>query len=296
MCSDNKNKSTHMDTPHKNIIEGWMDKVSKEEHKKPAVRNDYKNNPEKVRSPSVICQIRDKWLKGDEYLTAGDEYNTLAEQYRSIKRPLLMNAMGKSAAPVEKGNLIMVVSALPGEGKTFTSVNLALSMAMERDTTILLVDGDVSNPSLSRMLDLADLPGLTDVLLDGELDLGDVILDSNVPGLKVLPAGRIHPNSTELLASDKMAALTDELAMRYSNRIVLFDSPPLLITTQASVLTHQMGQILVVVDAGETSQQAVIDAIEMLDRSKVIGTVLNKQRWQFGQRTYGYYYGYGSKG
>jgi len=297
MSSDNKNKGALKDSPNKNIIEAWMDRVSQEERNKPAIRRDEKQDQEKAKSASrIVCKISKSWLNDNKYITDRDEFSNLAEQYRLIKRPLLMNATGKGVAPIEKGNLIMVVSALPGEGKTFTSLNLALSMAMERDTTVLLVDGDVGNPSLSRMLGLVEQPGLTDVLLDTELDLGDVILDSNIPGLKVLPAGRMHTNSTELLASDKMVALTDELEMRYANRIVLFDSPPLLITTQSSVLAQQMGQILVVVDAGETSQQAVIDAIEMLDKSKVIGTVLNKQRWRFGQQKYGYYYGYGSKG
>jgi len=293
MCSDN-NKEALSDASQKNIIEGWMDKVLLEKRNRPTNGRDYLQNRNKNKSANPVCEINASWLKDNGYITSEDEFSNLAEQYRAIKRPLLMNATGKGAAPVENGNIIMVVSALPGEGKTFTSLNLALSMAMERDTTVLLIDGDVSNPSLSRMVGLADKSGLTDVLLESA-DLADVIFDSNISGLKVLPAGRIHPNSTELLASEKMVTLTNELAKRYSNRIILFDSPPLLITSQAAVLAHQVGQIVVVVDAGETPQQTVIDAIELLDKNKVIGTVLNKQRWKFGQRNYGYYYGYGSK-
>ena len=293
MCSDN-NKEALSDIPRKNIIEGWVDKVQQEKRNKPTNGSDYLQNQKKHKPANAVCNIKESWLKDYGYITPEDEVSNLAEQYRAIKRPLLINATGKGPAPIENGNLIMVVSAMPGEGKTFTSLNLALSMAMERDTTVLLIDGDVGNPSLSRLVDLADQPGLTDVLLDS-VGLAEVISDSNIRGLKVLPAGQIHPNSTELLASDRMVALTKELATRYPNRIVLFDSPPLLITSQAAVLAHQMGQIVVVVDAGETPQQTVIDAIEMLDKNKVIGTVLNKQRWKFGQRYYGYYYGYGSK-
>jgi exopolysaccharide/PEP-CTERM locus tyrosine autokinase len=291
--SDN-NKEAISDASGKNIIEGWMDKISLEKRNGLANRRGYTQNQNKDKSANVVCQIKESWLKDQGYISSNDELNILAEQYRSIKRPLLMNATGKGAAPIERGNLIMVASALPGEGKTFTSLNLAISMAMERDTTILLVDGDISNPSLSRMVGVADQPGLTDVLLDTGVNLSDVIYDSSINGLNILPAGQIHPNSTELLASKKMAALTNELAMRNTNRIVLFDSPPLLITSQATVLTHQAGQIVVVVDAGETPQQTVIDALEMLDKEKVIGTVLNKQSWKYGQRNYGYYYGYGS--
>lgn len=235
-------------------------------------------------------------LKDQGMLIPDRGAHNLAEEYRMIKRPLLRNAFGRGAAPVPHGNLVMIVSALSGEGKTFTALNLAMSIAMERDTTALLVDSDVIKPSLSASLGLGDHLGLTDLLQDDSLNMGQTIVNTNVPKLKVLPAGRTNVHSTELLASRRMERLAEELSARYSDRIVLFDSPPLLVTSQACVLSQQMGQILIVVEAGRTSQSAVKEALGMLDTDKVIGMVLNKKpRPIFGQdyRPYGYGWGDG---
>jgi len=218
----------------------------------------------------------------------------LAEEYRMIKRPILKNAFGNTAAHIEHSNLIMVVSALSGEGKTFTTLNLSMSMAQERDTTVLLVDSDVIRPSLTQLFNLQDYPDLTDLLQDTSLSLGDVIINTDIPKLRILPAGRVNVYSTELLASKRMGQVAAELSSTYHDRIVLFDSPPLLITSQASVLAYPMGQILLVVEAGSTSQGAVKEALSMLDSNKVIGMVLNKTpRVLFGTKYSGYGYGYG---
>ena len=127
----------------------------------------------------------------------------MADEYRIIKRPLLANAFGKGVVPVDNGNLIMVVSALPGEGKTFTAINLGMSMAMEMDTTVLVMDGDLINPALSRVFGLEGKPGLVDLLLDQNLDIGDVIYSTDIPKLKILPAGHSYHHSTELLGGEE---------------------------------------------------------------------------------------------
>jgi protein-tyrosine kinase len=238
-----------------------------------------------------LCTIDMANLEKHGFLTPDMESTSLAEEYRLIKRPLLMNAMGKGAAPVENGNLIMVSSALPGEGKTFTSVNLAMSMAMELDVTVLLIDSDVVKPALTNLFGLESRPGLIDLLLDDHLDIGDVIVNTSLKKLRVIPAGRSHVYSTELLASDQMRRITQELSQRYSDRIVLFDCPPLLATSQATVLSHLIGQVLMVVEAGKTSESVVTDAISLLDTNKVIGMVLNKSRGAFRGDYYGGYYG-----
>lgn len=218
----------------------------------------------------------------------------LAEEFRMIKRPLLLNAFGKTALSEPRANLVMVVSALAGEGKTFTALNLSLSIAMERDTTVLVVDSDVVKPTLSRSLGLGERPGLTDLLQEDSLSVSDVIVNTNIPKLKVLSAGRTSAHSTELLASKRMERLAEELSSRYPDRIVIFDSPPLLVTSQACVLSQQMGQILVVVEAGRTAHSAVREAIGLLDTDKAIGMVLNKKPGSFlvsDYRSYGYEYG-----
>lgn len=213
----------------------------------------------------------------------------LAEEYRRIKRPLLSNAFGKNADVVELGNVIMVASAMSGEGKTFNTLNLALSMANEMDITVLVVDLDVLNPALTRLLELDEKLGFTDVLSDPDVMLSDVILSTNVPKLKVLPAGRRHSQANELLASEQMRRVTHELATRYPDRIVIFDAPPLLMTSEANVVAGLVGQVLLVVEAGETPQSAVKEAVALLDERKVIGIVLNKYKGS-GTGQYGTYY------
>jgi len=229
-------------------------------------------------------------LREQGYLTPEEADGPLAEQYRIIKRPLLMNAFGRGAVPIEGGNLIMVTSSVPGEGKTFTALNLAMSMAMELDHTVLLVDTDVVKPSLTELLGLKGRPGLTDVLAGGEVGLGEVIVRTNVPKLRVIPAG-CGRASTELLASQAMRDLVQELAERYPDRVVVFDSPPLLVASQASVLTYLVGQVVVVVEAGRTPQPVVKEALALVDSSKAVGLVLNKSH----ERVAGdyQYYAYG---
>ncbi len=173
----------------------------------------------------------------------------LADQFRVIKRPLIANAMGRGVAPVKRGNLIMVTSALSGEGKSFTAINLAVSIAMELDNTVMLVDADVSKPSVLKMLGVSPGRGLLDVLTDQSVDLSQVMLRTNVEKLSILPSGTQHARATELLASAAMVQMLDEMASRYPDRIIIFDSPPLLMTTESRVLAGHMGQVVLVVQA-----------------------------------------------
>jgi exopolysaccharide/PEP-CTERM locus tyrosine autokinase len=251
--------------------------------------------PREVAGANPAHDLDFQLLETEGFLTPNATRGRAAEEYRMIKRPLLTNAFGKSAAPAEFANLILVTSALQGEGKTYTTFNLAMSIAMEKDTTVLLVDSDVIKPSLTRLLGLEDNAGLIDVLLEPDLELADVIVSTNVPKLRVLPAGRTHVHSTELLASEQMRRMVSELSQRYPDRVVLFDAPPLLATSEASVLAQLMGQIQLVVEAGKTPLSAVKDAVSQLDESKIIGMILNKSGQAFGS---GYYYGgyYGSYG
>ena len=213
----------------------------------------------------------------------------MADEYRRIKRPLLAGAFGKGAARLPKGNLIMVGSSVPGEGKTFTSLNLALSIVQELDYTVLLVDADVAKPHISRVMELNDKPGLIDVLLDDTLDLQDVLVNTDVKGLRILPAGPVHRQSTELLASERMRTLVSQMAERYPDRVLVFDTPPLLATTEAQVMSSLMGQIVLVVRADFTPQQAVLQSLETLGQRAGVNVVLNQVRGAWGDRYYGYY-------
>lgn len=224
------------------------------------------------------------------YLVPDQPRTSLADEFRVIKRPLLKNVQGESAAPVERANLILVTSAMPGEGKTFTAINLALSIAMEVDKTVLLVDADVVRPSLMSRLGLDEpAKGLLDVLNDPSLDLADVLLRTNVPKLTLLPAGTPCPNSTELLASAAMEQLLQELATRYSDRVVVFDAPPLLPTTESRVLASRAGQVVMVVEADQTSRNTVAKAFATVESCPVVMSVLNKCSNPAGTYRYGYY-------
>ena len=199
-----------------------------------------------------------------------------AEEFRMVKRPLLTNARGSSSAPVLRANRIMVTSSLAGEGKTFVAINLALSIAVERDFTVLLIDADATQPAVFRRLGLPPAKGLLDVLSDPNLDVQTVLLPTNVERLSLLPAGTLDEQATELLASKRMSALVDKLASRFPNRILVFDAPPLLGSTESRVLAAHMGQVVLVIEADRTPQGQVADALATLESCPVVMTLLNK--------------------
>jgi exopolysaccharide/PEP-CTERM locus tyrosine autokinase len=225
-------------------------------------------------------------------VTAAGGRTALVEDFRIIKRPLIKRAFAERASGDLPGNLIMVTSSLPGEGKTYCAINLAMSIAMELDHTVLLVDADVARPSVLRTLGLPAQRGLMDILVDEALDLSDVMLRTNVPTLSILPAGTSTPRATELLASAAMTNLVMEIAHRYPDRIVIFDSPPLLLTSEARVLATHMGQIVVVVESETTTQHAVKESLSQLEGCSNVNLIYNKTREFPGiEETYDYHYG-----
>ena len=234
-------------------------------------------------------------LRAAGLISPDGERSQLTEEYRLIKRPLLLNAAGKGSARLRHGNMIMVTSTLPGEGKTYSSINLAISIALEMDRTVLLVDADVAKPSVLRYLGVKADMGLLDVLRDDKLSLADVLIKTNIPNLNILPAGRTYRRATELLASEAMSALVRDIANRYPDRIVIFDSPPLMATSEASVLASHMGQIVMVVEAEKTPQEALKEALSQIQSCPFIGMLLNKAVPLPGASYYyGYYGRYGS--
>jgi exopolysaccharide/PEP-CTERM locus tyrosine autokinase len=225
-------------------------------------------------------------------VTAAGGRTRLLEDFRVIKRPLLQRAFADRKEGDKPGNLIMVTSSLPGEGKTYCAINLAMSIAMELDHTVLLVDADVARPSVLRSLGLPAHRGLMDILLDDKVDMADVMLRTNVDTLTILPAGTSTPRATELLASSSMTTLLHEIANRYRDRIVIFDSPPLLLTSESRVLASHMGQIVMVVEAQTTTQHAVKEALRQLEDNQNVNLIYNKTREFPGiEETYDYHYG-----
>lgn len=231
-------------------------------------------------------------MRASGMVTAAGGRTSLVEDFRIIKRPLLKRAFAERSAGENPANLIMLTSSLPGEGKTYCAINLAMSIAMELDHTVMLVDADVARPSVLDKLGLPPQRGLMDLLVDDKLDVSDVLLRTNVDTLSILGAGTSTPRATELLASSTMASLVHEIANRYPDRVVIFDSPPLLLTSEARALASHMGQIVVVVEAQKTTQHAVGEALRQLEGCANVNLIYNKTRDIPGiEETYDYHYG-----
>jgi protein-tyrosine kinase len=213
------------------------------------------------------------------------------EEFRRIKRPLLESVVaGTTDASEASSNLIMVTSSVAGEGKTYISFNLARSIARERDLSVLLVDADVAKRHLTSLLNAEDAEGLTDCLVDPNVDPEDLVLGTSVPGLSFLPAGTHASMTPELFSSQRMAGVASHLGGADRLRIVLFDTSPLLLTGESSSLARLVDQVVMVVAAESTPQPLVVDAIALLDRSKTIRCVLNQSRLSGMSE---YYDGYG---
>ena len=218
-----------------------------------------------------------------------DAKTRCSEEFRRIKRPVLLKAFGDGPDRIENGNLIMVTSARPGEGKTFTALNLALSIATERDLTVLLIDADMSNPTIPSVLGIETGPGLADLLQQEDLDVGDILVRTDRENLGIITAGAPHPHAAELLASDRMSRLVREIAERYSDRVIIFDTPPVLASSEAAVIAMHAGQTIFVVESEGTGESDVAAALNIISSCKNIGFVLNKTRSNSNSKGYGAY-------
>ncbi|MAG77505.1 MAG: exopolysaccharide biosynthesis protein [Colwelliaceae bacterium] len=227
------------------------------------------------------------------FLHSGGNTHHQQEEFRHIKRKLINNAFGPVSKTLNHSNLIMVSSASPNEGKTFISINLALSVALEQDKTVLLVDADVLRPSIHHELEFDNQTGLLDYLCGDTDDVSSIIYPTNIDNLRIMPAGSAHLLTNELLASERMATLAHELSNRYPDRVVIFDCPPLLGVTETPVLASLVGQAVVVVEESRTKLDHIKKATSQLDENLAIGFVLNKTV-KTSKDIYGYYgYGYG---
>jgi receptor protein-tyrosine kinase len=225
-------------------------------------------------------------------LPSDDQAHQIEDEIRRIKWPLLNAIAGRDKDAAVRNNVILVTSALPGEGKTFTSLNLALSIVRDRELRVILVDGDVARPGLTPALGLEASRGINNVLEDTDGDIESVTYQTDVEGLFFVPAGKWHEHAPEFFAGSRMPQIIDDLARRLGNGVIIIDSPPLLATNEAQVVTRYVGQLLLVVHADETERQAVLDAIALVDKNTPISAVLNQVRPSILSRYYGqYYYG-----
>lgn len=233
----------------------------------------------------------------DEKLVAYREPGSVvSEQFRKLRTQLLtLNLPNLPCRP----KTIMVTSASQGEGKTLVSTNLATILAHDLHSYALLVDADLRNPALSRWFGLQNGHGLSDYLT-GNAEIPDLLLKTRIDKLTVLSSGTVRDNPVELIGSKRMEALVQELKNRYSDRYIIFDSSPLLATTEPSVLTKLVDGIILVVRAGMTPRETVKQALSTINTEKILGVVLNDLELRskdlnaryFGTSRYYYRYGY----
>ncbi|MGN6374546.1 MAG: AAA family ATPase [Sphingomonas sp.] len=247
--------------------------------------------PTAARIDRETVQIDRELLAAQGYLVPDAAVSVLAEEFRLVKRQLLLTARAIADAGRTRSRLVLVCSAKPGEGKTFCSINLALSLAAERDVEVLLADADFAKPDVMASLGLEERPGLLDALADPAVDLESCILATDIPKLALLPAGTKRNNDTELLASERTDALLAGLVEADPRRIVIFDSPPALAASPAAVLASQVGQVMMVVRADSTSETDLRQAVQLLDGCEHIQLVLNAVSFTPGGARFGTYYG-----
>jgi exopolysaccharide/PEP-CTERM locus tyrosine autokinase len=217
----------------------------------------------------------------------------LAEEFRIVKRQLLLTANAATELPPEKRRVILLCSAQPDEGKTFCALNLALSLAGEKDTEVLLIDADFPKPEILSILGLEEGRGLVDAIADPAVDPESLVVRTDLKGLSVLPAGRQADNVTELLASERTREVLERLSEANPKRLIIFDSPPALVASPATFLAAHAGQLVMVVRADKTTEAELRDALELLSGCERVSLLLNGTGFAAGGRRFGAYYGYG---
>ncbi|MDJ0710585.1 MAG: AAA family ATPase [Woeseiaceae bacterium] len=260
---------------------------------KSALRSERRKNGVAQLEPRQSIEIDYEMLASEGVAIHADFERQLRDEMRRIKWPVLANAFGEQSESIERSNVVMVASSTSGEGKTFTAINLAMSIATEKDFDVLLVDADIAKPHASKMFGLAENAGVTDFLADEVSDVRDIIVGTDVPGLCILPAGRADEHASELIASSRMADLVSILSENLPSTVVLFDTSPILQTNESQVLSRLVGQVLLVVAANQTLKPAVQEAVSLLGDVDVVNIVFNGMKHLFGQKhRYGGYYGY----
>lgn len=291
-------KPVQPNTPAPNIGPGsqqavWVGQPGRPDHNDSNTADQVQASDDDLESQGQFIDIDLMELQLKGYVTPHSQRSRIAEEFRVIKRPLLRRAFATGEEVVPNGHVILITSARPGEGKTETTINLAMSLASERELHVLVIDSDAQKAELTYRMGIKSKLGLVDMLLDEDLTLPDVLVRTSIPNLTILPAGTDHPDATELLASPRMIRLTKDIAGRYTDRVIIIDAPPILASTEPGVLAQLVGQIVMVVENGETSREAVEKALPQIGACRDISFVLNKVRYQttfdrFGG--YGYQY------
>lgn len=234
-----------------------------------------------------VVHVKRSVLKKNNIIVANGQRSRTAEEFRLIKRALLAKCASNG---IDRKNIILITSALRGEGKTFNSLNLAMSIALEQDYRVLLIDCDVAKATAMKTLGIEAKRGLIDILSNNHLTFADVLIKTDIDGFSVLPSGSRHLLSTELLASSRMVDLIDEVSRRYADRIIIIDAPPVLAASETSVLAQLVGQIVFVVQAERTARETVKEAVNLISQNPNVNLVLNRASGTLSRIRFGTYY------
>lgn len=243
---------------------------------------------DQVRGDETLATIDRALLAEAGMIVPGGSVSVLAEEFRLVKRQLLLTA--RKLKDPAKARTIAICSARPDEGKTFCALNLGISMAAERDTNVLLVDGDFAKRDLLPRLGLDNGRGFLDALGDESIEPESLVVPTDIPQLSLLGAGTRTNGDTELLASGRTSDVIARLLAADPKRIVLFDTPPALAASPAAVFALHAGQVMLVVRADVTGESEIREAVALLDGCDNIQLVLNKVRHQAGGYRFGDYY------
>lgn len=246
--------------------------------------------------PGRQAKVDRDLLAENQLLVPGAAIGVLAEEFRLAKRHLLLTARQLNKQEPDKARTILVCSAKPGDGKTYCAINLAISMAAERDTRVLLVDADFPKPGIMERLGVADGPGLLDALADPRIDIEKCVVGTDIPNLSLLPAGARTNADVELIASGRTPDLIARLLAADPDRVVIFDSPPALSASPAAVLALHVGQVMLVVRADKTSEGEIRDTVQRLEGCEHIQLLLNSVAFAPGGARFGSYYGQEDEG
>jgi len=246
--------------------------------------------------PGRQAKIDRELLAENQLLIPGAAIGVLAEEFRLAKRHLLLTARQLNKQEPDKARTILVCSAKPGDGKTYCAINLAISMAAERETRVLLVDADFAKPGIMARLGVSDGPGLLDALGDPAIDIEKCVVGTDIPNLSLLPAGAQTNADVELIASGRTPDLIARLLAADPDRVVIFDSPPALSASPAAVLALHVGQVMLVVRADKTTEGEIRDTVQRLEGCEHIQLLLNSVAFAPGGDRFGSYYGQEDEG
>ena len=256
-----------------------------------AVEDNPKASPARVAEAPKGVRLKYTEMRRRGMIMPDNLRSNISFEYRAIKRKLLAAARSQGSNALSN-NLMMVTSALPGEGKTYTAANLAFALAAERDLHVLLIDADVIRPSVQTFFDQPSGPGLTDLLNGKCSNVGQVIHRcEDIHNLSVIFAGARDEHTPELISSQRTIGLLTEMSRRYNDRIIIFDTPPVLASAEAATLAAYMHQAILVVAWAEPNRDQIQRALDNVSACRNVNLIFNKApKWQKGHSDYYYYY------